>query len=482
MSTPNFYINEFSGKFPELNDLRAELYKKNILSKDYVEDNLFLIYRSIILNKDTKQIISFSCETPLLNNQSLEYLLKYQTENKIITKCYEGTLLSVFYHNNKWYVSTRRCLNSNESIWGDKSHFDMFMDALNEDFNTFTNKLNKDNCYYFVLIHYQNKNIVDYESEFGKEYKKLCLVFIRDKQTQIELDVYSDEFQYLLNDNIFLPKKLDSLEEFDGINKIDQFTIPPKSEGVIIKIFDSKINRYKLLKLQTINYQFAKSTGSDKNIFMGLIHLYQNDKLVDYVNSLSHLKKIINPLNTHESYDTIGAIDGLFKVCTSELFELFKILYDIKNGKQLNDSLYKLLPKEYKDLMFQIKGIYYKKKSEGFNNKSDIQINYKSDIQINYKSDIQINYKQFYLQIKDIYQLLKSLPTENLCALLKMRKLMFNWLKVNNQILDFGKISSKCDKVHMKLTAIYTNKLFPNIMPDDLPPQPVVSIVGVIDV
>jgi hypothetical protein len=52
-----------------------------------------------------------------------------------------------------------------------------------------------------------------------------------------------------------------------------------------------------------------------------------------------------------------------------------------------------------------------------------------------------------------------------------MRRLMFNWVKVNDKVADFGKISSKCDKVHYKLTAIYTNKLFPNIMPYDLPPE-----------
>ena len=67
MTTPNFNINEFSGNFQKLNDFQTELYKKNILSKDYVEDNLFLVYnkfdnhssstlekecRSIILNRD----------------------------------------------------------------------------------------------------------------------------------------------------------------------------------------------------------------------------------------------------------------------------------------------------------------------------------------------------------------------------------------------------------------------------------------------
>ena len=79
-------------------------------------------------------------------------------KEKIITKCYEGTLLSLFF-KDKWFLSTRRCLNSNDSVWGndEKSHYSMFMDVLNnsgfESFESFTSLLNKDNCYYFVLIH-----------------------------------------------------------------------------------------------------------------------------------------------------------------------------------------------------------------------------------------------------------------------------------------------------------------------------------------
>ena len=51
-----------------------------------------------------------------------------------------------------------------------------------------------------------------------------------------------------------------------------------------------------------------------------------------------------------------------------------------------------------------------------------------------------------------------------------MRKLMYNWCKVNPNLSDFSKISLKCDKIHFKLAAIYCNKLFPNVMPEDLPP------------
>ena len=54
---------------------------------------------------------------------------------------------------------------------------------------------------------------------------------------------------------------------------------------------------------------------------------------------------------------------------------------------------------------------------------------------------------------------------------------MYNWVKLGSnkddknseQLKKFNKISEKCDKVHFKLTAIFTNKLFPNIMQDDIP-------------
>ena len=465
--SPFFYIRDFINANSDLTVLRNELYKNNILSKDYVEENLFLIYnkyenstssnldrecRSIIIDRNTKEIISYSCESPLLNSKALDYLLTNQQEEKVITKCYEGTLLSVFNHNNKWYVSTRRCLDSSESVWGDKSHFSMFMDVLNESgyemFTDFTQKLDSSLCYYFVLLHHQNKNIVDYAVEFGKEYKRLSLLFVRDKVTQEEINIYdNNEFDNILDDNIFLPEKIDTLDEFDNMNKDNHFVLPPKTEGIVIKIYDSKMNRYRLLKFQTINYQFAKSTGSEKNIYMGLIHLYQNDTLFDYINQVDNLKRISNPLNLSESFDMISAIDSLFKVMTSEIFELFKILWDIKTGKQLNNLLYKNLPKEYKDVLFAIKGIYYKKKTL-------------------YSTE---NIKAHYLQIKDIYQYFKTMSVDTFCGLLKARKLMFNWTKYNKEIGDFLKISFKCDKMYYKLIAIYTNKLFPNLTSEDVP-------------
>ena len=178
-----------------------------------------------------------------------------------------------------------------------------------------------------------------------------------------------------------------------------------------------------------------------KRIFTGFINLYQNNKLVECFKTnvnFQNYKKIVNPLNTNESYDTVGIVDAVFKVLTSELFELYKLFWDNEGGHK-NKDLYEILPKEYKNILFHVRGIYMKK-------------------------DI--------IRLGDIYNYLKSVSSNDIENLLRIRKLMINWTKLNTKndnLKKFSGVSSKCDKVHYKLIAIYTNKLFPEIMPDDIP-------------
>ena len=286
-----------------------------------------------------------------------------------------------------------------------QSHYDMFMEVLSQDninsLEEFTNKLNKDHCYYFVLIHHNNMNLCDYSDKFGDDYKKICLAFVRNKEDQKEIDVENLNLDFL-TDNIFLPEKLEDLSSFDQDNKNYNFDSSPKSEGVVIKIKEN--DNYKLLKLQTLSYQFHKAIGP-KNIFKGLIHLYQANKLKDYFNTnvnFDSFKKIVNPTNTAESYDTIGIIDALFKVLTSELFSLFKLMWNLKTNQHMNGELYKILPKEYKTVLFGIRGLYFKLKSKD---------------------------PQFYLKISNVYNYLKSIDSESVEKLLRCRKLMFNLMK-----------------------------------------------------
>jgi hypothetical protein len=481
MNSPQFLITSYLESNVSLEELRKQLFEKGVFSKDYVDEGLMLLYhkfdspvtndlerecRSLVIDRETRKIVSYSCETPLSNKDGVEYLVSHLGNHKIVNECFEGTYLSVFNHNNKWYVSTRRCLDSSESLFNqDESHFQMFEDVLNSNnqtFEDFCGHLDMNHSYYFVLIHHKNKHVIDYTNLFGPDYKKLCLTTIRNENM---LELFNEQFDALghfastdYSNNIFIPRQFEDVEEFAELNRNVRYDEPPTSEGVVVRICDPDRSLYRLIKLQYMSYQFGVVVGTERNIFKGLIYLYQNDKLVEYFNTnqkVQNIKKIVNPLNTNESYDTIGMVDAVFKVCTSELFELFKVLWNLKNGEHLNKELYEMLPKEYKDMLFAVRGIYYKKKAL-LHNKENVTY-----------TDI----KTSHLKINDIYNHLKSVPTDMFVAFLRMRRLMFNWVKTEQRLVDFSGVNKFCDKVHIKLAAIFTNKLFPNIMPTDVPPQ-----------
>ena len=534
MESPQFLIKDHLEQFEDLEIFRENLLNKGIYSKNYPEDNLLLIYtkyrpiiesyymkkgltksnsfdlqneqsiqsnfedemkkkeeaipmtdlnkmklecRSLIIDTLSKQIVSYSCNTPICNFDAMNYLLNVSNRNIEKYRCYEGTLLSLFFHNDKWYLSTRRNLNCTDSVCNEKSYFDLFLEVIESEgfnsFESFTDILNGSYCYYFILLHHYNKNIVDYTNKFGKEYKKICLAFIRKKSdlSEVKLDELSNdpnnEIVKLLDkdyrtSNIFKSEKIEgdyNWKDSNSFNTSDEM-ITCEDEGIIIKIKNDSNFSY-FLKIQTHSYQFNKAIGAEKNIFKGFINLYQNNVLVDYLNNNQHLKnfkKIVNPLNTQESYDTVGIIDSVFKVCTSELLELFKILWDYKTGKQLDTEVYKILPKEYKMILYNLRGILFKKRHEA-KKKQTLDNS---------------------LHIKDVYQYLKkNIDTDTFEQFLRVRKLMINWTKVEQENLNlkkFSKINQKCDKVHLKLLAIFSNKLFPNIMPDDIPdPQTIIS-------
>jgi hypothetical protein len=451
------YINTFDTEHIE--DMRKKLFSLGVLTKDYPDENLMLLYnrynndrkqplelecRSIVINRDNFQVENFSCMTPIYNNDAMKYLIMNQENEKEIFICYEGSLLSLFNFSGKWYFSSRRNLmpvinDSNMS----NPHYKMFSDVLEQDGftpETFLDKLDSKYTYHFVLIHHENKNIVNYENQFGKKYMKLCFIFAREKNTKREIN--SEDINSLfLSENIFLPKRLMNIEEFDKINSGD-LTTEPNTEGIIIK------TNNRVLKLQTIPYQFYKAIGTEQNLYRGFLHLYQNNKLKDYFESNENTlkyKKIVNPLKTDESFDTMGMIDAVFKVVTKELFELFNSLWDIDTGNRKNESMYNILPHEYKTMLFNIRKLYF----------------------INKKKNM-----ESYLSMKDIYFYLKSLEIGFFESFLRSRKLMLNLVrksKKEKDIIDFSKTTNIERKVLNKLCAIYTNKMFPEIMPDDVP-------------
>ena len=428
----------------QVENIRSEYYKNGILSKYYQDDNLLLLYtnynedhkklRSKIVEIENQNVISYSFNSPMYNYAGYNYLINNQNCEKKISKCYEGTIISVFWYN-KWYVSTRKCLNAQESIWLNKSFYQMFEETILQDFDNvedFYNLLNKDYNYHFVLVHWENKNIVDYTEELGNNYKKLVVALVRDK----EMRVIDDLNKILPNlDNIksvFIPKEYDNLEVLD--EQLDYMS-KPKTEGVIVKVKNNE--DILIIKLQTNHYQFYKAMGLEQHLYKGFLNLYQKDKLLNFFENNEYnfkYSKLINPHNNNQTYDLVGVIDGVFKVLSQELYCLYNNLYENDNKKPNN--YYNKLPTVYKNIIYKMRGISIKKNNQG----------------------LEIN-------LKNVYNLLKMVETDVIYSLLRNRKMMINYNKIKENI--FPNLSENIQKIHLKLCAIYTAKLFPDLLDID---------------
>jgi len=435
-----------------MDEIKDIFKKNNIYFKE--QGNLLLVFnkfnstftsplhkecRSLVINILDKKVINYSCPTPLINDDGVGFLMKNNDFSYKLYQCFEGTLLSLFNHENKWYISTRRCLDASTSKWNnDVSHYDLFMEILRlsnyETFDQFTKKLDITNTYHFILLHHQNKNYVNYETLFGENYKKIILAYMRNKET---LELVENPPTNLFDENILASEEVANISWLDDYNSKNKFELPPKTEGLILR--GQNKGKEILIKLQSQDYQFASAVMTKDNLYLGLLKLYQLDKLKEYLEKDSKFEMITNPLNSKESYHSLGIIDSVFKVLTRELHNLYNLLYN-EDGTSKNNNLYQFIPKIYKYFMFKCRGLNYKK--------------------------IYFSKK---FEIKDIYFLLKKTEVNVIDELIRSRKLFFNQIykDKNAEVYSLKEMSYGIEKVNLKLINIFTSKIYPEILPTD---------------
>src|SRR5690606_28365278 len=74
----------------------------------------------------------------------------------------DGCMIKLFYYNDKWNVSTHRKINASTNWWSSNKSFEiMFYDACKEKNFNF-DILNKSCTYTFILIHPENRIILNY--------------------------------------------------------------------------------------------------------------------------------------------------------------------------------------------------------------------------------------------------------------------------------------------------------------------------------
>ena len=96
MESSKFLITNYINKSnsDNIEQLRNNLFKLGILSKDFPDDNMLLLFnryetrnkaplelecRSVIINRETFEIICYTCPTPIYNMDAVNYMLRNQS-------------------------------------------------------------------------------------------------------------------------------------------------------------------------------------------------------------------------------------------------------------------------------------------------------------------------------------------------------------------------------------------------------------------
>ena len=320
------YINEFK--------------KRGLIVKRFSKENLILVKykfnenlkegwmrycKGCVIDTKTNNLIL----VPPMKAEKIEYPLIQditKEKNYDISYLLDGTMINIFFHNDKWLMSTRSdigCLNK----WNNNLNFkDMFFETVKDE--NFYNKLDQNNTYSFILQHKLNRNVsIIYENT-------IYLIEVKNKNNLELLEL--PKLDNVINIES-LKLILNSKDEINNVFNLFDFNL----KGLNISINDV---RYKLINNQ---FTFVKDICINTTINMKkFIYLKKTNKLNNYLVYYHEYKNIFK--NYESKYD----------IMISELYDNYCKI-NISKEIELKD-----VPFQLKPLIFDIHKIYltYKKK------------------------------------------------------------------------------------------------------------------------
>ena len=223
----------------------------------------------------------------------------------IIESSYEGTVVTVYNYNGIWYFGTTSCptIDGSKFFHPTKTHGMMLdeiiakltgtevpqsKDKSNELRQMFANTiLDPTKAYAFVLVHYENKHIMDYTSTLGENYMNLVHIITRSRVTY-EMDDLSN--QPYAGNGIIYPTKFATPEI-----AINYLYTAPNAYGFIVKAEDGKFSK---VSISSIIKKEEHNIGNP-NPWYNMINVYMKQtptyKINDYIKEFNIMDTIELP-------------------------------------------------------------------------------------------------------------------------------------------------------------------------------------------
>jgi hypothetical protein len=402
-------------------------YKRN----DIIEfQELYDLCRSVILDFSLENNIVITYANSIINRISdFEYDESF-IDSDLCEIAYDSTMISVYYHIDKWYFGTTSCpsVDSSKFTHPTKKHGTMFNEVLYKLFPTisdntpdgryirenFTNFLNKEFVYEFALVHFENTKFVDYTKELGEKYKDLFHISTKKKGAQI-----------ISNHTYILDHQNNDLSSI-GIKYVKIFDNPltalselRERDNEIFGIIVTR-NNIKIYKVSMNMMIFKEETDpGNPNPWRNMIWIYQQNRedfhIIDYIKT--YKQELSFPLdNLNKSMDPTYIIHTVFSTMKDIFYNLYITTtqyYPKYNRFKMDKDLDKKLPPI---LQFHLSQLRYK------------QITTYKDTKMILSSNIVFHYLCHSNNIKNIISLVDFFSTNSGYDLTNRQSLCFSIL------------------------------------------------------
>lgn len=278
-----------------------------------------------------------------------------------ITELYDAREITLFHHNGQWVTMSGNNFHLDfVSTWSEKNRLvrELWEESLHMSVKDFTSKHDPNYIYIYLLLHHEDRHVIDYTRDLGNGYKYVLLHSMRSVS---RLDLLP-ELIIPQGVKVITPLVHKDFSSLDYQNQDDEEVcslMDVIQAGVHVSIGETWIH------LHTSSFKLYNET-SDTSVkpccsehYLGL---YQRNSMDSYLTKFKSESFHTGPDGT--PYQIKGLIDSVFKVFTSEVLYLFKMLWDVRFGTAKEDykDVYLILPSEYKKVFYVLRGIYFSKK------------------------------------------------------------------------------------------------------------------------
>ncbi len=308
-----------------------KMNQKNSLSQEWMR-----YFRGLVYNYEKQMLLV--CPPPKSEEVDFTVFQSMVNENKIqFTELYDGTMINLFYNNDRWNLSSRSTIGCNNRWLQDMTYKELFDETCTIDYDS----LNKEHSYTFVLRNKKNRNISPLLQD------EIRLVQIFDTKNCVFIDLYDLGFT--------IP------QQYTCTDSLESLTIYTKGYTFL---FENK--RYKWLTPQFKRMKEIKLNVNDKSILY--LELRKNGNVKEYLSYFPEDNDIFSKTREtfhdikNELYNSYLSIyvkkETLFKDANYEYKPLIKDIHNIYRstgyrirGKQVEDYLHNLPSKKVKFVM-----------------------------------------------------------------------------------------------------------------------------------